>query len=108
VTAITVAFSGAVNAAEAASVAIYALTVAGKHNSFVGKGTKSIRLKSAGSNTALHQVILTPRAPFALTKPVELTVQGRSPGGLQDSVGRFIDGGHDDEFVLSRSGVTGV
>jgi hypothetical protein len=108
VTAITVAFSGAVNAAEAASVAIYALTVSGKHNSFVGKGTKAIRLKSAVVNSALHQVILTPRSPFALTKPVELTVKGRSPGGLQDSVGRFIDSGNDEQFVLSRSGVAGA
>ena len=106
VTGITVDFSGAVNPAEASSIGIYALTVAGKHNSFVGRGAKPLRLKSAAYNAALHQVILTPRKPFALTKPVELTVQGRSPSGLQDSVGRFIDGADDAEFVLSRKGVT--
>jgi hypothetical protein len=106
VTGITIAFDGAVNAAEASNNAIYVLTAAGKHNSFVGKGTKPIRLKSAVYNAALHQVILTPRKPFALSKPVELTVKGRSPGGLQDSTGRFIDGANDAEFILSSKGVT--
>jgi hypothetical protein len=106
VTGITVVFSAAVNAAEASTNAIYVLTVAGKHNSFVGKGTKPIRLKSAVYDAALHQVILTPRKPFVLTKPVELTVKGRPPGGLQDGTGRFIDGASDAAFILSPKGVT--
>ena len=107
---ITVDFSGAVNASEASNLATYVLTTAGKHGSFVAKGAKSIRLKSAVYNAALHEVMLTPRQPFALTKPVELKVKGQPPGGLQDTLGRFIDGdnsgkGSDDgRFVLGRNG----
>jgi hypothetical protein len=57
-------------------------------------------------------VTLTPRKPFALTKPVQLVVYGAPPSGLQDSLGRFIDGKHDGQpgsnavAVLSRGGAT--
>jgi hypothetical protein len=40
-------------------------------------------------------VTLTPIKPFALTKPVQLAVNGETPSGLQDSAGRLIDGNHD-------------
>src|SRR5262249_34485264 len=54
-TGITVVFSGAVNASEAANLATYVLTAAGKHGSFDGKGAKGIRIKSAVYDAALHQ-----------------------------------------------------
>jgi hypothetical protein len=40
-------------------------------------------------------VALTPKKPFALTKPVRLPVNGLAPSGLQGSDGRLIDGDHD-------------
>jgi hypothetical protein len=111
VTAITVSFSGAVNAAEADNPAIYQLTTAGTRGSFDAKNAKVLPLASAAYNDALDQVVLKPRKPFALTKPVEVLVHGQSPGGLQDTTGRFIDGdgdgraADDGHFVLSRKGV---
>jgi hypothetical protein len=46
-------------------------------------------------NAANNRVTLTPKKPFALTKPVQLAVNGETPSGLQDSEGRLIDGNHD-------------
>jgi hypothetical protein len=40
-------------------------------------------------------VVLTPKKPFSLTKPVQLSIRGTATGGLQDSVGQFIDGDHN-------------
>jgi hypothetical protein len=110
VTGITVSFDGAVNAAEAANTAIYQLTMAGTKGSFDARNAKRLPLSAAAYDDALHQVVLKPRKAFALTKPVELLIQGKPPGGLQDTTGRFIDGdgdgsGADDgAFVLNRKG----
>jgi hypothetical protein len=58
------------------------------------------------------ELTLTPRKAFALTKPVELQIDGEAPAGLQDSLGRLIDGidegqaGDDGVFVITRSGAT--
>ena len=55
---------------------------------------------------------LTPKKPFALTKPVQLLVNGLAPSGLQDSYGRYIDGDHNGTAgsnaiaILSKKGVT--
>jgi hypothetical protein len=112
VTQITIDFSGAVNAAEAQSVATYRLVLAGKKGSFVAKNAKTIGLRSAVLNSVAHTVTLTPKKPFALTKPIQLTVNGQSPSGLQDSQGLLIDGNHDGVAggngiaVLSKKGTT--
>jgi plastocyanin len=112
VTGITVDFSGAVNAAQASSVAIYRLATPGKQGSFDAKNAKLIKLKSAVYDAALDQVVLTPKKPFALSKPVQLRVNGQSPSGLQDTAGRLIDGNHDGQpggnavAIFSRKGVT--
>jgi hypothetical protein len=111
VTAITVDFSGAVNASEATNIATYVLTMAGNRGSFAVRSAKNIRLRSAVYDAADNVVTLTPKQPFALTKPVEVEVKGQPPGGLQDASGRFIDGDNDGHggdngaFVLSRTGV---
>jgi hypothetical protein len=96
VTQITVDFSGAVNVAEADSVGVYRLTVAGKRKSFTGKGTRQIPILSASFNAATNEVTLLPRKAFALTKAVQLVVNGTAPSGLEDALGRLIDGNHDD------------
>ena len=103
---ITFQFGGALNAAEASSVATYRLAMPGKHGSFTAKSAKVIRLKSAAYNAALDQVTLTPKKPFAIKKPVQLLIHASPPGGLQDGTGRFINGGEDVVFLLGRQGAT--
>jgi hypothetical protein len=94
VTEVVVDFSGPVNASEADSVATYRLATAGKNHSFTAKNAMVLRLKSAAFNGTSDAVVLTPRRAFALTKPVELVVNGQA---LQDSSGRLIDGAHDGQ-----------
>jgi Bacterial Ig-like domain (group 2) len=112
VTQITVDFSGAVNAAEASNPSTYRLAMPGKKGSFDAKNAQVIKLKSAVLNGALGEVILTPKKPFALSKPVQLRVNGLPPAGLQDSMGRLIDGDHNGQpggnavAVLRAKGVT--
>jgi trimeric autotransporter adhesin len=112
VTGITVAFSGALNAPLAQSLSNYRLATPGKKGSFDAKNAKLIKLKSAVYNAALDQVVLTPKKPVALSKPIQLRVNGQSPAGLQDTEGRLIDGNHDGQpggnavAVVSRKGVT--
>ena len=111
VTGIVIDFSGAVNASEAQSAAMYELIAAGKGGSFTSKGAKGIKIKSAVYNAAKHQVILT-SAPFTLSQPVELVVNGNAPNGLVDTYGRLIDGNHDGKAggsaaaLLKKGGVT--
>jgi hypothetical protein len=109
---ILLSFSGALNAAEAASISEYALVVAGKHGSFTGKGTKVLKLKSAAYNAANHTVALTLTKPLKLKKPVQLTVNGTPPSGLEDGNNNLIDGNHDGQAggnavaVLRGAGAT--
>jgi hypothetical protein len=103
VTQITVDFSGAVNMAEGDSVATYRLALPGKKGSFVAKNARVIGLRSAVLNSANTEVTLTPKKPFALTKPVQLSVNGQPVTGLKDSDGRLIDGNRDG--VAGGSGV---
>jgi hypothetical protein len=112
VTEILVGFSGAVNASEADSLGTYRLATAGRHGSFTAKNARIIKLKSAVYNAGTDTVALFPRKPFALTKPVQVVVDGVPPAGLQDSLGRLIDGDHNGRAggnavaILSRGGVS--
>ena len=111
VTEVIVTFSGSVNSAEADSPSIYRLATAGKKGSYTAKNAKVLRLKSATYTDATHTVVLIPKKPFVLTKPVQLLINGLAPAGLEDSVGRLIDGNHDGQAggnataILSRGGV---
>ena len=55
---------------------------------------------------------LFPKKPFALTKKVQLQVDGVPPSGLEDSFGRLIDGDHNGQagsnavVILSSGGVS--
>ena len=61
---------------------------------------------------ANDQVTLIPKQAFALTKPVQLQVDGLPPSGLEDSFGRLIDGDHSGQpgsnavALLNRKGAT--
>jgi hypothetical protein len=110
VTEVMVTFSGAVNAAEARNPSIYRLTLPGKKGSYTAKNAKVIKIKSAGYDAADDTVTLIPSKPFALTKPVQLLIDGQPPSGLQDGSGRYIDGAHrrtpgsNAVAILSRGG----
>jgi subtilisin-like proprotein convertase family protein len=112
ITGVLLGFSEPLNATEAASLSEYGLVVAGKHGSFTGKGTKVLKLRSAVYNPANDTVALTLKKPFVLKKPVQLTVNGEPPAGLEDSSGRLIDGNHDGQAggnavaVINRTGTT--
>ena len=94
------------NAGEADSLATYRLATACKKGSFIAKNAPVIKLKSALYNAATNSVTLTPKKAFALTKPVQLLVDGEPPSGLRDSYGRYIDGGKSATVLLSRGGAT--
>lgn len=106
VTQIIVSFSGPVNAAGADNLNIYRLATAGKKGSYTAKSATIIKLKSAVYNPASDSVTLTPKKAFALTKPVQLVVDGEPPSGLEDTLGRFINAGSNAVAVLTRGGVT--
>ena len=112
VTEIVVDFSGPVNAAQADNVATYRLATANGKGSFTAKNSPVVKLRSAVFNPANDTVTLIPKKAFALTKPVELTINGTAPSGLQDSSGRLIDGddngtaGSNAVAVIRRTGVT--
>ena len=106
VTQIVITFSGAVNAAEAATTAPFHLATPGKHGSFTAKNAGTIKLKSAAYSPLLDRTTLIPKKPFALSKPVQLRVYAELPFGLQDSLGRFINGGTDALAVLTKREVT--
>src|ERR1017187_9346071 len=95
VTEVDVIFSGAVNSLEAASLATYRLATPGKKNSYTAKNAGIIKLKNAVYNASNNTVALTPKKPFALTKPVQVLVYGTGPTALQDSDGRDVDGDHN-------------
>jgi hypothetical protein len=111
VTQITVVFSGSVNSAQAGmTTGIYRLATPGKHRSYTAKNAAVIKLKSATYTDSTHSVTLIPKKPFAITKPVQLLINGVAPSGLEDSTGRLIDGNHDGQpggnaiAILSRGG----
>ncbi len=112
VTAIKVEFSGPIDAAEASNTGFYRLTMAGRKGSFDAKNAQTIQLKSAVYDDNFDEVVLTPKKPFALSKPVQLTVNGQAGSGLKDAQGRLIDGdpesatGGNAVIVLSHKGLT--
>ncbi len=112
VTEIVVDFSGPANAAQADDVATYRLTTANGKGSFTAKNSPVLKLRSAVFNPANDTVTITPKKAFALTKAVELTINGTAPSGLQDSTGQLIDGagngtaGSNAVALIRRTGVT--
>ena len=92
VTEVDVTFARAVNSLEADSLGTYRLATPGKKNSYTAKTAGIIKLKKAVYNASNNSVALTPKKPFALTKPVQVLVYGTGPTALQDSDGRDIDG----------------
>jgi hypothetical protein len=84
----------------------------GRKGSYTAKNAGIINLRSAVYTRSTNTVALTPKKPFALSKPVQLQVNGLAPSGLQDSYGRLIDGDHNGTAggnaiaILSKKGAT--
>ena len=105
-TEVIITFSGAVNSAEAGNTGIYRLATAGKHGSYTAKNAVVIMLKKASYNAASDTVALTLRKALALKKPVQLVVNRTPPSGLQDTLGRFLNGGTSAVAILTKREVT--
>ena len=111
VTEILVTFSGALNVTEAQQTGAYRLITPGKHGSFTAKNAGIIKLRSAVYGVGSDTVTLRLKKAFSLSKPVELTVNGTPPSGLQDAFGQLIDGddngapGGNAVALLRRRGV---
>jgi hypothetical protein len=112
VTDIVIDFSGPLDAADAQQPGLYLLTIAGKKGSFTARNARHIPLKSVSYDPSRDAVTLVLRKPVAVTKPVQLRIEGTPPSGLRDSRGRFIDGadagrpGSDAIVVLGPHGAT--
>jgi cyclophilin family peptidyl-prolyl cis-trans isomerase len=104
-------FSGALDMTEADKKTTYRLTTQGKDGSYTARNARIIQVRKAVYSAAGDSVTLKPAAPFSLRKSVQLLIHGTAPGGLQDSLGRYIDGadngqpGSDAIAILSRKGV---
>ena len=91
-------------------MATYRLATAGKKGSFDAKNAGIIKLKSAVA-TGANTVRLMPKKAFAISKTVQFRVNGLAPAGLQDNLGRLIDGDHNGQAggnaiaLLSKKGV---
>ncbi|HKI20425.1 MAG TPA: peptidylprolyl isomerase [Isosphaeraceae bacterium] len=112
VSQIDVTFSGQVNATEAGGTQIYDLAYPNKKGSYTARNAVGVKLRSAVYNTATDTVTLTPRKPFALkAQALQLVIDGTSPSGLQDMVGRYLAGanngqaGTDAVVSISKNGV---
>ncbi len=109
---IVVDLSGPVNAVQADNVATFHLATANSGGSFRARNSPVIKLRSAVFNPANNTITLTPRKAFGLSRPVELTINGTPPSGLQDSSGQFIDGdntgdpGGNAVMLIRRGSVT--
>jgi plastocyanin len=94
---IVVHFSGPVSASEAADTGMYHLTMTGSKDSFIARNARVVKLASAFYDAALDEVILKPKRPVSLANCVQVVIDGQQPGGLQDSLGRVINGNRDGQ-----------
>ena len=112
VTEVDVTFSGPVNSLEADSLGTYRLATPGKKGSYTAKTAGIIKLQKAVYTASNNTVALTPKKPFALTKPVQVLIYGTGPTALQDSDGLAIDGDHNGTAggnaiaIIAKKGVT--
>jgi hypothetical protein len=111
VTAIQVTFSGPVNSTQVDTPSTYRLATAGKGGSFTARSARVVKTRSITYSTADNTVTLTLKTPMRLSKALQLVVEGTGSTGLQDNVGRYIDGanngqgGSDAVIAITRKGV---
>ncbi len=104
-------FSGPLNGTQANKLGTFRLATPGKKGSYTAKNAGIIKLRAAVYSASYDVVGLITKKPVALTKPVQLLVNGLAPSGLEDSYGRLIDGDHNGQAggnaiaILSSKGV---
>jgi hypothetical protein len=111
VTQINVMFSGQVNTDQADQTRTYRLAHPNRQGSYTARNAATVKLRSAKYNSATDTVALTPRMPLALkAQALQLLIDGSSPSGLQDIVGRYLAGdgqaGSNAVVSISKNGVT--
>ena len=107
-------FSSGLDSSLAPDRGLYRLVMGASNGSFAGKNAAVIKVSNVEyfAAGAPDTVTLIPRTPFALNRPVMLTINGNSPSGLQDAEGRLIDGNQDGQpgssavAVLNKGAVT--
>ena len=112
VTELVVNFSGQLSAAQADNVANFRLAAANGKGIFTARNSPVMMLRSAAFNPANDTVTLIPKKAFTVAKPLQLTINGTAPSGLQDTSGQLIDGdnngtaGGNAVAMIRRNGVT--
>ena len=92
-------FSSGLDASLAPDRGLYRLVMGANNGSFARKNAAVIKVSQVEyfAASAPNTVTLIPRTPFALKRPVVLTINGNSPSGLHDAEGRLIDGNQDGQ-----------
>jgi cyclophilin family peptidyl-prolyl cis-trans isomerase len=113
VTQLDVAFNGPVNTSQADKTKIYRLVYPNRQGAVAAGNAAAARLRSAMYNTATDSVTLTLSKPLALkARALDLVIDGTSPSGLEDVVGRYLDGadngqpGSNAVVSISKNGVS--
>ena len=113
VTQLDVTFSGPLNATQAEKAKFYRLGYPNRAGVLRAGNTGGVRVRSAKYDTATDRVTLTLNRPLALqAKVLDLVIEGTSPAGLQDVVGRYLDGagngqtGSNAVVSISKGGVS--
>ena len=113
VTQINVTFSGQVNTTEADQTRTYRLAHPNRQGSYTARNAVTVKLRSAKYNATTNTVTLHSEGmPLALKgQALQLLIDGSSPSGLQDIVGRYLAGaggnaGNDAVVSISKNGVT--
>ena len=104
VSQIRITFSGAVKKAQAQTAGNYRLTTIGSNGVSKARNAGVIPLSKAIYDSVHHVVILILRKPLALTKSLQLVINGSAPRGLRDSSGRLLDG--DKNGIAGGNSVT--
>jgi cyclophilin family peptidyl-prolyl cis-trans isomerase len=113
ITELDVAFSGPVNASQAGKTKIYRLVYPNKEGAIPAGKATNFKVRSAKYDTATDSVMLALAKPLAIkARALDLVIDGASPSGLEDVVGRFLDGadngqaGSNAVVSISRNAVS--
>ena len=113
VTQLDVTFSGPMSATQAGNTKFYRLGYPNPAGVLRAGNSGGARVRSAQYNATTDSVALTLNRPLALkARVLDLVIEGTSPSGIQDVVGRYLDGlgngqsGSNAVVSITRSGVS--
>ncbi len=120
VTSLVLSFNGPLDKSRAQGVAKFGLALSGRDRKFGTRDDRRVSLRSARYRTQVlsdslgtrSTVTLTSVAPFRLSQPLQVRVNGQPPRGLRDTSGRWLDGDRNGlpggNFVTVLGGVGGL